>query len=181
MRTLVWCGQGMLQPKVPARPPSIIGPTEMRWPPRAVPMESCKPVEFKDEDADRVMERFGPSGIVELRHGESLESAVLRGKRLRHSHLSRQVLQYRQNQAQNQAAGREIQLPSDELIGMMREAKALHTEIVSAFPELAGTPVGAPAHTADVTAELLREFGISPKAAPLIPGVSAELLGIDAA
>jgi hypothetical protein len=118
---------------------------------------------------------------------------MFEARTLRYSHLRRLLDGYRVEQGMRQASGRELLPPTEGLRKALVESNKLKKEMVEDDPvakELMGglpqggeleqaqqAQVAAERHDAGLTPDQavseLADFGINPKSAPLMPGVTA--------
>jgi hypothetical protein len=166
--------------KVFSRRPLQLGPEEIVFPARYVKCPEDEPITVEKLIGDQIIARYGPAGVIEIPEPttpDELPEFILQARRLRYSHLRKQLDDYRMEQGRRQAQGIEIMMPSNALRSIFMEAKALRTRLLEEDPIMRETMPSLPGEKPaegerDVLAEELAQFGITPKSAPLQPGVT---------
>ncbi len=179
MATAINCTNEVRHVRLRGRNPTVVGPNETRWPPRVVAFPVREPVTVSEADAEVIVERWGRGGIVVLQADESIEDGILRGLKIRYDALLRVLTAYRETQAARKAGGLEVMLPREHHRKALAEMNAIHAEMLERDPVLkASLPAVKPETVPDPVARELAAFGITPEAAPMVPGVEPGLLGI---
>jgi len=154
---------------------------ELILPNRLVHIPSGVPITVKDEDGTLILERFGVSGIVAQRDGESDEDMLWRAKETRYNFLVRHLTNYRQLVNSQLASGSPVPLPTPEMRALNAEYGRLSKEILANDPVLkAALPTVEPQPIADVMGEELASFGVGKRVAPFGPpeGAATDVPGL---
>jgi hypothetical protein len=155
-------------------PPLQFGAEEWVLPPRMVAVASRAVTEVGDRDAAPILERYGRSGVVEVKAG--LEDAQRRAKRLRYDFLVYQITEYRNFVGQQQASGGAFRMPRAELYEMLAEMEALKAEVLANDPVLAAVlPTINPKPLPDLLGEELAKMGVQVAPVPAAPALDVGL------
>lgn len=172
---------GTLPAKVFARRPLQYQNEEVVFPPKIIGLPFGVPVKVPDDARKAIMAKHGPAGLIEVRDvltDQELAEQMLTAKRKRYDHLRHQIDSYRTEQGLRQAQGSQIMMPNNAMRALWREAKGLVQELAETDPILKEvlpkfkSDKPEPAEVADPMAQELKAFGISEKAAPILPGVT---------
>jgi len=148
--------------------PLQFGAEEWVLPNRQVLLQPRAVTEVSDRDATTILERFGRSGVVEVR-GDRVD-AERRAKRLRYDFLVRQIHEYQNFVRAQNAAGAPVVMPRPELYEMLAEYEALKTEILATDPVLSTVlPSIETKPMKDVLGEELAKLGVQVQPVPAAP------------
>jgi len=156
-------------------PPMQFGAEEWVLPPRTIELKPRDVTEVSDRDGAPILERFGRSGVVEVKG--DLEDAKRRAKRLRYDFLVRQITEYRNFVGQQQASGAAFVMPRAELYEMLTEMEALKADVLANDPVLSAVlPTIDPKPMPDLLGEELAKMGVLVKAP--VPAAPVQDVGL---
>jgi hypothetical protein len=149
-------------------PPLQFGAEEWVLPHRTVVVPSRATVDVSDRDAATILERFGRSGVVEVKGDR--EDAVRRAKRIRYDFLVQQITDYRNFVGAQQSVGAAFRMPRPELYEMVVEMEGLKADLVANDPVLSAVlPTVDAKPLPDLLGEELAKMGVhSVPAAPAL-------------
>lgn len=161
-------------------PRPIFGPEERIFPAKSLALPPGEVVTVGEKERDRILKRYGIAGVVEVPDGatlEDIEGLRRKAKETRYRHLAQQINNYKMDQGRRQARGVEVLMPNQAMHDILKEVEALKPEVIDNNPvmqaKIAELPNANPIPH-DPMADELKQFGISPAAAPLVPGVKME-------
>jgi len=170
----------LIAARVPGRPPTVMGQTEMVWPPKTILLPPQEITQVTDAEGAKILERFGPAGVVELVAGQTLDDALGVARQARYDFLAHQLNNYKEEQAARKAMGLELRLPRTHHRVMMKELTALEKLVTENDPILQGTFL--PKNTAPIQDPLQRELeamGIPASAGSALPFEAQGLPGLE--
>ena len=142
-------------------PPLQFGAEEWVLPSRTVDVKGRDVTAVGDRDAATILERFGRSGVVEVK--DSLADAQRRAKRLRYDFLVQQITDYRNFVGQQQASGAAFVMPRAQLYEYVTEMEALKADVLANDPVLSAVlPTINPKPLPDLLGEELAKMGVQP-------------------
>lgn len=167
--------------KVFARRSVQLGPEEIVFPPKGIQLLEGQPVTVTEPEGEAILLKFGMKGVIRIPDEatpDQIPELLLTAQRIRYNFLRKQLDAYRMEQGNRQATNVPIMMPTDSLRSKFNEAKALRETLIAQDPVIQETLTALPGEKRemaepDTLAEELRAFGISPKAAPLEPGITA--------
>lgn len=166
--------------QVPGKSPEVMGPVETVFPRRTVGVPFGQVLTVSDKDGKHILARYTAAGVLEIKEGEDPGEVLFRAKEIRYRHLMRMINEYKREQGARQGRGDAVMLPGDHLRHYLNEAKKLQKEVVEQDPVMASNLPPLPQDQGkiepDPMATELGNYGISPEASPLTPGVRVPVL-----
>lgn len=171
--------QTMIVP-ISARKPFQYSDQELVFPPMTVKLEPGVPLDVRDEDGDRLLERWNRQGLVEVKRGEPIEEATRRGLQARLEHFTRVIMEFRQEQALRKAGGIELMIPKPHLRAILIEMKELKKTLVETDPVMLELmPNLDQVAIKDPLAEELEALGVPAGMMPMAPEGMGPMLGLE--
>jgi hypothetical protein len=165
---------------VPGRKPTVIGATEMVWPPKTIVLEALAVTPIaSDMEADAILERHGNQGVIEV-VGLTPQEGIVQAQARRLDYLTRFIDAFRENNALRRAQNNDILMPRQVHREALREIKALRAILATEDAELLGdVDAKQVQRVEDIMPAELQHFGITQEVMPLTPNVPPALSDID--
>ena len=163
-----------------SRRPFQYSDQELVFPSPTVCFLPGEPMEVKDEDGERLLERWKYQGLVEVKRGEPLTEATERGLRARLEHFTRVLMGFRQEQAFRKAQGLELLIPKPFLRDILIEVRDLKKDLLENDPVMTeALPTFEDEAIKDPLAAELEQLGIPVGMMPMAPEGMGAMLGLD--
>ena len=108
--------------------PTHVGQTETIWPAKTIVLQPGEPVQFDEDQATALAEKWEGQGLVKLKAGEDVEEASRRGREQRYNHYIRCIQDFRNLNASMAAQNKPLILPQAHHRALLKEIKEMQAE-----------------------------------------------------